>query len=93
MSGPRLTDVDGAALYLGGVGTGFVHGLVREGLLTPVKLPSMRRPGEQNRRLLFDVRDLDALIDKWKAASSNAPNEQLSQAALKGWDHRREAAR
>jgi hypothetical protein len=81
----RLRDVKAAAAYLGGISTWTISGLVACGVLNPVRIPSCRRPGEFSRRLLFDVKDLDALIDSWKAASSTAPNAGLSQAALEGW--------
>ena len=84
---PRLRDVTAAAAYLGGVDGSYLRGLVREGLLCPVRLPSMRRRGESSRRLLFDQRDLDRLIDTWRASSSAAPNAGLSAAAIKGWKH------
>lgn len=84
----RLLDVDATAAYLG-VCAGTVRGLVAKGLLVPVRIPSMRRRGEPSRRLLFDARDLDALVDLWKSASSSEPNAQLSQAALKAWNNRR----
>jgi hypothetical protein len=87
----RLLDVAAAASYLGGVIENFVHGLVREGLLVPVRIPSMRRRGDSSRRLLFDVQDLSALVDVWKGASSSEPNEQLSKAAPKAWDNTRRA--
>jgi hypothetical protein len=63
---PRLRDVDAAGDYLG-VSPWTVRALVAEGHLKPVRLPSVRYPGENGRRLLFDVRDLDAAVDKWKA--------------------------
>ena len=81
----RLLDVTAAAAYLGGVCTDYVRGLVRDGLLCPVRLPSMRRRGEPSRRSLFDQRDLDRLIDSWKASSSPVPNAGLSKAAIEGW--------
>ena len=81
----RLRDVHDAAAYLGGVCPDYLRALVRDGLLCPVQLPSMRRRGAPSRRLLFDQRDLDRLIDTWKASSSPAPNAQLSAAAVKGW--------
>jgi hypothetical protein len=81
----RLLDVHAAAAYLGGVCADSVRALVAQGQLVPVRLPSTRRPGEQNRRLLFAREDLDALIDRWKRTSSGAPNAQLSRAAIKGW--------
>jgi hypothetical protein len=81
----RLLDVHATADYLGGVCADVVRALVARGELVPVRLPSCRRPGESNRRLLFAREDLDALIDRWKRASTSAPNVQLSAAALKGW--------
>lgn len=81
----RLLDVIATAHYLGGICTDSVRALVTRGVLVPVRLPSTRRPGESSRRLLFDVRDLDILIDRWKAASSPRPNAALSAAAVKGW--------
>ena len=81
---PRLLDVNAAAAYLGG-STSVVRGYVASGQLTPVRLPSTRRPGELSRRLLFDVRDLDAFIDRQKRTSTSAPNAQLSAASVKGW--------
>lgn len=65
---PRLLDVKAAASYLGGISTWTLRALVGDGHLRPVRLPSVRHRGEQGRRLLFDRRDLDALIDTWKAA-------------------------
>jgi hypothetical protein len=62
----RLLDVKAAAAYLGGLSTWTVRGLVADGFLRPVRLPSTRRPGTSNRRLLFDRADLDTLIDRWK---------------------------
>src|SRR5687767_9017987 len=81
----RLLDVTATASYLGGVCEDVVRGLVAQGVLTPVRMPSTRRPGESSRRLLFAREDLNAVIDRWKAQSSTAPNEQLSRAAVKGW--------
>lgn len=86
---PRLLDVGETALYLGGISQATVRRLVAQGVLCPVRLPSCRRPGESSRRLLFDVRDLDTLVETWKSGSSAAPNAGLSAAALKGWTRRR----
>ena len=81
-SSARLLDTHEAARYLGVCG-GTVRSLVTKGKLTAIRPPGMRR-------LLFDVRDLDLLVEQWKAASSTQPIAQLSQAALKGWNNRRE---
>jgi excisionase family DNA binding protein len=66
----RLLDVEEAAQYLGGISTWTVRGLIQKGHLKPVRLPSVRHKGEDGRRLLFDRRDLDALIDARKAAGA-----------------------
>ena len=81
----RLGDVGDAARYLGNISPYSVRALVARGELTPVRLPSCRRPGESSRRLLFDFNDLDALIDKWKRTSTGEPNESLSAASVRGW--------
>lgn len=78
---PRLLNTEEAARYLG-VGTGTVRSLVAKGTLSAIRPPAMRR-------LLFDIRDLDVLVESWKQASSAAPIAQLSQAALVGWENRR----
>jgi excisionase family DNA binding protein len=78
---PRLLDTDEAARYLGVCG-GTVRSLIAKGKLTAIRPPGMRR-------LLFDVRDLDVLVEQWKRASSAEPIAQLSQAALTGWENRR----
>jgi len=62
----RLLNLKAAAVYLGGVSIWTVRALVANGDLKPVLLPSVRHPGETGRRLLFDVRDLDAAVDRWK---------------------------
>ena len=66
---PRLLDIKAAAVYLGGVSPWTLRGLVADGHLRPVRLPSLRHPGENGRRLLFDIRDLDAVVDRWKASA------------------------
>jgi hypothetical protein len=81
----RLLDVKATSLYLGAISPWTVRALVARGELCPVRLPSVRRRGEQNRRLLFDRGDLDALIERWKTKSTNAPNAGLSAAAVEGW--------
>jgi hypothetical protein len=89
----RLLDVKAAAEYLGGLSPWTVRGLVSDGVLTPVRMPSSRCPGEQSRRLLFDRADLDRLIDIWKSASTAAPNAALSAAAITRWNRQRVADR
>ena len=82
---PRLLDVKDAAEYLGGISEATIRRLVERGELRPVRLPSVRHAGEMGRRLLFDVRDLDAVVEKWKRELSPEPNQGLSRAALAGW--------
>jgi hypothetical protein len=81
----RLFNVTDACAYLGGISPASLRGLIGRGL-TPVRLPSTRHAGEMNRRLLFAREDLDALIDRWRSASTSEPHPGLSTAALKGWD-------
>ncbi len=54
---PRLVDVHGAALYLGEISPWTVREMHWRGDLPAVRL---------GRRLLFDVRDLDTLIERNK---------------------------
>jgi hypothetical protein len=61
---PRLLDLDAAAAYLGGVSVWTLRAWIADGHLRAVKLPSLTRPGESSRRVLLDVRDLDALIEQ-----------------------------
>lgn len=63
---PRLLDAPAAARYLGGISVWTLRALVENGHLRPVRLPAVRRPGEDGRRLLFDRADLDAFIDERK---------------------------
>jgi hypothetical protein len=65
----RLLSIGEAAKYLGGISPWTLRGLVAGKHVKPVRLPSVRHPGEQGRRLLFDVNDLNALVEKWKALS------------------------
>jgi hypothetical protein len=65
---PRLLDVSGAAAYLGGVSTWTIRDLHAAGRLPRVTLPLA---GDRElRRLLFDVRDLDRLIEASKEAAT-----------------------
>lgn len=64
---PRLTDLHGAAAYLG-VSYWTVRDLVSAGEIPTVQPPAPTgRRGQRLRRVLVDVHDIDALIDKWKA--------------------------
>jgi hypothetical protein len=82
---PRLVDYPGAARYFGNVDQRTVRTLVENQELIPVRLPSSRHAGESGRRVLFDICDLDALIEKWKLAATSAPNPGLRAAAIEGW--------
>ena len=60
---PRLLDLEGCARYLG-VSVWTIRDMVDTGKLRRVRLPL---EGEKVlRKVLFDVRDLDQLIDRWK---------------------------
>jgi hypothetical protein len=88
----RLIDVHEAASYLS-ISPWTVRSLVANGLLVPVRLPSVRDPEEIGRRLLFDIRDLDAVIDALKKRSDGTPNADLAAAAITGRRNRRKAKR
>jgi hypothetical protein len=60
----RLVGLNAAAAYVG-VSTWMIRGWLADGVLTRVRLP--RPGGGEMDRLLFDVTDLDALIDAGKA--------------------------
>jgi len=61
---PRLVDVSGAGLYLGGLADDTVRELEARGVLQRVRVPGA---GDRDlKRVLFDVRDLDRLIETWK---------------------------
>jgi hypothetical protein len=57
-----LLDAEAAAAYLG-ISVWTVRSFVANGHLRPVRLPACRRRGDTTRRVLFDRRDLDALVD------------------------------
>jgi excisionase family DNA binding protein len=63
----RLLDVDQAAAYLG-VSVWTVRSLIADKHLSTVKMPSVKHRGETTRRVLLDVRDLDAAVDRWRSA-------------------------
>jgi hypothetical protein len=60
---PRLVDVDGASVYLG-VSPWTIRDLEAAGTIRRVRIPLPN--GGELRRQLFDLRDLDHLIDVWK---------------------------
>ena len=61
---PRLLDLRAAAAYLG-VSPWTVRDLEANGTLRRVNVPS--GPGRDLRKLLFDRKDLDQLVEAWKA--------------------------
>lgn len=65
----RLLDAEGAGRYLGNLSERTVRMLAERGDLRPVRIPSLTRDGEAGRRLLFDVKDLDAAVERWKKAA------------------------
>jgi hypothetical protein len=74
---PRCVDKQGAADYLGGVGLNTIERLINTGALPIVKLPVQNtRHGlvadGTSRRVLIDVRDLDALIERNKETRGEA---------------------
>jgi hypothetical protein len=69
---PRCLDREQAAAYYGGVSVDVIDRLIHSGALPVVRLPVQRSrssgrgvPGV-NRRILIDVKDLDALIERSK---------------------------
>jgi hypothetical protein len=71
---PRLLPLPGAAWYLG-ISPFSLRDVVKSGGLRPVPLPLPpdrrgRRQNGQLRKLLFDIRDLDQLIEGWKEQRS-----------------------
>jgi hypothetical protein len=61
----RLVGRRQAALYLG-LSVPSLDALRLQGEVRTVPVPATHRPGELLRTPLFDLRDLDALIDQWK---------------------------
>ena len=60
---PRLLDLHGTAAYLG-VSAWTIRDLESAGVLLRVRLPLPNR--KELRKILFDIQDLDRLIDTWK---------------------------
>jgi hypothetical protein len=68
---PRLVDREQAAKYFGAISTDTIDRLINNGDLPIVRLPIQRvRSGKgvagTNRRILIDIKDLDALIERSK---------------------------
>ena len=61
---PRLLDTESAARYLGGVSVWALRDLEAAGHLPRVRLPLPG--GRELRRILYDVTDLDRLIERSK---------------------------
>jgi hypothetical protein len=62
---PRLVRPELAARYLS-IGKSAVEELRRRGDLHPVALPAVHREGKSIRCVLYDIRDLDSLVDRLK---------------------------
>lgn len=62
----RLVDAEGAAMYLA-ISPRTIRALITEGVIPVVRPPAVLRRGECLRRILIDLLDLDALIERWKA--------------------------
>jgi hypothetical protein len=60
---PRLLDLPTTATYLG-VSEWTVRDLDAAGVLRRVRIPLPN--GTELRKLLYDVRDLDQLVERWK---------------------------
>jgi len=65
---PRLLDLEGAAAYLG-LSPWTIRQLEWKGVLPRVRLPN--GDGRDIRKVLFDVRDLDRLVDRSKDVACN----------------------
>jgi hypothetical protein len=63
---PRLVNRRTAASYLG-LALATFDALRGQGEIAPVPVPAAHRHGALLRTPLFDLQDLDALVDKWKA--------------------------
>jgi hypothetical protein len=66
----RLMDLHGAAAYLG-ISYWSLRDLVAAGEIPTVQPPAPTgRKGQRLRRVIVDIRDLDALIETWKTVRS-----------------------
>lgn len=62
---PRLVRRRGTAHYLGDISLAQVDQLRAMGEITPVAMPG--RLGRATRIPLYDLRDLDSAVERWKA--------------------------
>jgi hypothetical protein len=62
---PRLLNRSAAAAYLG-LSLATLDALRSQGEISPVPVPAAHRVGVPLRVPLFDIRDLDAAVDRWK---------------------------
>ncbi len=66
---PLLLNVKQAAQALG-ISEWSVRHLIADGVLPTVKLPSSKRPGEDSRRILVALSDLEELIRRHREVAS-----------------------
>ena len=79
-------DIPRAAALIG-ANVSDVRAWIASGLLPAVKFPSTRRPGQQSRRILIAVADLEEFVRRHRDTAP-APNAALSQAAVRRWRER-----
>lgn len=66
MTGPLCVDVKRAAASIG-VSVWVLRDYIDRGLLPTVKFPSTKHPGENSRRVLIAVADLEAFVARHRA--------------------------
>jgi predicted site-specific integrase-resolvase len=66
---PLCLDVKAAAATVG-VSTWTLRRWIDEGLLPTIKFPSVRYPGERNRRVLISADDLKAFVAKHRSSEA-----------------------
>jgi len=89
---PRLLGLVEAAAYLG-LSTWTTRTLIANGVLRCVRLPSLRRNGEDMRRVLIDVRDLDELIERSSSRVRITDDDDRGSAGARLRSKRRSSAR
>jgi excisionase family DNA binding protein len=77
-SAARLLGLEEAATYLG-VTPRTIYRLVEQGLLTPVRLPGVRRT-------LFDKRNLEDLVESARAAGASNHNASGGGDSVAEWE-------